>query len=104
MYRNFPKFSDRQVWANSADPDQTAPRGANSLGVRIFRKFTVYTFLKMFTGFTAYKTFSLTLSRIKVGQVRPNLMASSSGKICGHKATYMLTGGLVLDEFYVSFT
>ena len=26
-YRNVPKFSDRQVWANSADPDQTAPRG-----------------------------------------------------------------------------
>ena len=25
---NDPKFSDRQVWANSADPDQTAPRGA----------------------------------------------------------------------------
>ena len=23
-YRNVPKFSDRQVWANSADPDQTA--------------------------------------------------------------------------------
>ena len=22
-----PKFSDRLVWANSADPDQTAPRG-----------------------------------------------------------------------------
>ena len=22
------KFSDRHVWANSADPDQTAPRGA----------------------------------------------------------------------------
>ena len=22
------KFSDRQVWANSADPDQTDPRGA----------------------------------------------------------------------------
>ena len=28
MYHNVPKFSDRQVWANSADPDQTAPRGA----------------------------------------------------------------------------
>ena len=28
IYRNVPKFSDRQVWANSADPDQTAPRGA----------------------------------------------------------------------------
>ena len=27
-YRNDLKFSDRQVWANSADPDQTAPRGA----------------------------------------------------------------------------
>ena len=27
-YHNDPKFSDRQAWANSADPDQTAPRGA----------------------------------------------------------------------------
>ena len=27
-YHNVPKFSDRQYWANSADPDQTAPRGA----------------------------------------------------------------------------
>ena len=26
LYRNDPKFSDRYVWANSADPDQTAPR------------------------------------------------------------------------------
>ena len=25
--RNDPKFSDRYAWANSADPDQTAPRG-----------------------------------------------------------------------------
>ena len=25
LYRNDPKFSDKQVWANSADPDQTAP-------------------------------------------------------------------------------
>ena len=24
-YHNVPKFSDRHVWANSADPDQTAP-------------------------------------------------------------------------------
>ena len=28
LYQNDPKFSDRQVLANSADPDQTAPRGA----------------------------------------------------------------------------
>ena len=28
VYRNDPKFSDRQFWANSADPDQTAPIGA----------------------------------------------------------------------------
>ena len=27
-YLNDPKFSNRQFWANSADPDQTAPRGA----------------------------------------------------------------------------
>ena len=26
-YCNDPKFSDRKLWANSADPDQTAPRG-----------------------------------------------------------------------------
>ena len=29
-YHNDPKFSDRLVWANSADPDQTAPRGVIS--------------------------------------------------------------------------
>ena len=28
IYRYDPKFGDRYVWANSADPDQTAPRGA----------------------------------------------------------------------------
>ena len=27
-YHNNPKFSDPYAWANSADPDQTAPRGA----------------------------------------------------------------------------
>ena len=27
-YHNDPKFSDIQVWANNADPDQTAPREA----------------------------------------------------------------------------
>ena len=27
-YRNDPKILDRYTWANSADPDQTAPRGA----------------------------------------------------------------------------
>ena len=26
LYRNGPKFSEKLVWANSADPDQTAPR------------------------------------------------------------------------------
>ena len=74
MYRNDPKFSDGYAWANSADPDQTAPSSlirvytvghsvcivwthysmvdphssnfrviiTNFLGVRIFRKFTVF--------------------------------------------------------------
>ena len=31
FYRNDPKFSDRYAWANSADPDQTAPRSASTL-------------------------------------------------------------------------
>ena len=35
-YRNDPKFSDRQVWANSVDPDQTAPRGAVWSGSTLF--------------------------------------------------------------------
>ena len=35
-YRNDPKFSDRYAWANSADPDQTAPRGAVWSGSTLF--------------------------------------------------------------------
>ena len=31
LRRNFPKFSDRQVWANSADPDQTAVWSGSTL-------------------------------------------------------------------------
>ena len=30
-YHNVPKFSDRQTWANSADPDQTAPQSDQGL-------------------------------------------------------------------------
>ena len=36
VYRNVPKFSDRQVWVNSVDPDQTAPRGAVWSGSTLF--------------------------------------------------------------------
>ena len=35
-YRNDPMFSDRYAWANSADPDQTAPRGAVWSGATLF--------------------------------------------------------------------
>ena len=35
-YSNDPKFSDRQVWANSVDPDQTAPRRAVWSGSTLF--------------------------------------------------------------------
>ena len=40
-YRNDPQFSDRYAWANSADPDQTAPlqtasRGAVLSGSTLF--------------------------------------------------------------------
>ena len=34
--RNVPKFSDREVWANSVDPDQAAPRGAVWSGSTLF--------------------------------------------------------------------
>ena len=34
-YRNDPKFSDRQVWANSADPDQTADQRPDGLPFRL---------------------------------------------------------------------
>ena len=33
---NDPKFSDSQAWVNSADPDQTAPRGAVCSGSTLF--------------------------------------------------------------------
>ena len=36
MYPNDPKFSDRYAWVNSADPDQTAPRGAVWSGSTLF--------------------------------------------------------------------
>ena len=35
-YHNHPKFSDIYAWANSADPDQTAPRGAVWSGSTLF--------------------------------------------------------------------
>ena len=31
MYCNDPKFSDRQVWANSVDPDQTEEQSDQGL-------------------------------------------------------------------------
>ena len=35
-YRYDPKFLDIQVWANNADPDQTAPRGTVWSGSTLF--------------------------------------------------------------------
>ena len=35
-YHNDPKFSDRQVWANSVDPEQTAPKEAVYPGSTLF--------------------------------------------------------------------
>ena len=34
--RNDPKLSDRQVWANSVDPEQTAPDGTVRSGSTLF--------------------------------------------------------------------
>ena len=33
IYRDDPKFSDRQVWANSVDPDKTAPLEQSDQGL-----------------------------------------------------------------------
>ena len=41
-YCNDPKFSDRQVWANSADPDKTAPTEADWSGSTLFAIPIVY--------------------------------------------------------------
>ena len=35
-YCNDPRFSDSQIWATSADPDQTAPKGAVWSGSTLF--------------------------------------------------------------------
>ena len=35
LYCNVPKFSNIQIWANSADPDQTAPQGLHCLQFRL---------------------------------------------------------------------
>ena len=42
LRHNDPKFSDRQAWANSADPDQTAPWSS------LIRVYTVCNFLCIF--------------------------------------------------------
>ena len=34
--RNDPKLSDRQVWANRVDPEQTAPKGTVWSGSTLF--------------------------------------------------------------------
>ena len=36
-YRNFPKFSDRQVWANSADLEEQSDQGLHCLPFRLHR-------------------------------------------------------------------
>ena len=33
LYCNDPKFLDRQIWANSVGPDQTAPEGDSDQGL-----------------------------------------------------------------------
>ena len=49
-YRNVPMFLDRQVWANSVDPDQTArPRGAVCSGSTLLVLFLLYDFICKYT-------------------------------------------------------
>ena len=67
-YRNDPKFSDRQVWANSADPDQTADQRLDGLPFRLqpcpnFRVITANVWTSELLGVLWYTT-SITLSLV----------------------------------------
>ena len=42
IYRNDPKFLDRHVWANSANPDQTALRPGSTLFAILFASFGLH--------------------------------------------------------------
>ena len=59
-YRYVPKYSDRQVWANSVDPDQTAPRG-------LIRIYTVCHFVSIF--WTNYSNFRVITAIFHVSEL-----------------------------------
>ena len=51
VYHNDPKFLDRQVWANSADPDQTAPEEQSDQGLHCLQ-FCLHLFDALLYGIT----------------------------------------------------
>ena len=88
-YRYVPKFSDRQVCANSVDPDQTAPRGAFLSGS------TLFTILSALFGYilcvNSYESYFriITVSFSGVRNFRSFMAASHKrflGKECRHKS------------------
>ena len=67
--RNDPKFSDRQVWANSVDPDRTAPSRAVGSGSAVFAILSAhcggkpsFLNLKLNLGVRKFRTFTVLTS------------------------------------------
>ena len=56
-YRENPKFSDRQVWVNSADPDQTAHQGLHCLPFRMHRCSNFMIITAIFSGVRIFRIF-----------------------------------------------
>ena len=57
---NYPKFSDRQVWPNSVDSDQTAPEsGSNVIITAVFQVSKFFQIVTVITNLKRYKWFEI---------------------------------------------
>ena len=79
MYRNDPKFSDRQVWANSVDPDQTAPEADTKL--KVFKAVVLPTLLYACETWTVYQRHAKRLNHFHLSCLRKLLKIRWQDKI-----------------------
>ena len=113
LLRNDPKFSDRQVWANSADPDQTAGQRLDCLPFRLhllnalpyvkqpcpnFRVITANFWVSELLGVLRYTT-SITLSLVseRISVSYPNYVRLRVKCIEGVLTSHL---GSNLDPYY----
>ena len=76
-YRNYPKFSDRQVWANSVDPNQTAPWQTVYTQIRLLLGKQCYTQIRLLLGKQCYTQIRLLLGK----QCRPRSDCSLANSV-----------------------